>query len=85
MTGFLKYAVQSAAMFETRFNSVERLMAYMTLPQEAPRFIKDTQCALTPTITSSSFDLAMVSISELMTHFFILPQSTESLCRGSEI
>ena len=37
VTGFLKYAVQAAAMFETRFNSVERLMAYFDLPQEAPR------------------------------------------------
>ena len=45
VTGFLKYAVQSAAMFETRFNAVERLMAYVTLPQEAARQIKDTQCA----------------------------------------
>ena len=45
MTGFLKYAVQAAAMFETRFNAVERLMAYMTLSQEAPQTIKDTQCA----------------------------------------
>ena len=43
VTGFLKYAVQSAAMFETRFNAVERLMAYVTLNQEAPRQIKDTQ------------------------------------------
>ena len=45
VTGFLKYAVQAAAMFETRFNSVERLMAYFELPQEAPRLIEATKCA----------------------------------------
>ena len=45
VTGFLKYAVQAAAMFETRFNSVERLMAYFDLPQEAPRLIEATKCA----------------------------------------
>ena len=44
MTGFLKYAVQSAAMFETRFNSVERLLAYIGLPNEADRQIEDTKC-----------------------------------------
>lgn len=43
MTGFLKYAVQSAAMFETRFNSVERIMAYRELPQEAPATIEATK------------------------------------------
>ncbi len=47
VTGFLKYAVQAAAMFETRFNSVERLMAYFELPQEAPRLIEATKCAAT--------------------------------------
>ena len=46
VTGFLKYAVQAAAMFETRFNSVERLMAYFDLPQEAPRHIEATKCAI---------------------------------------
>ena len=45
MTLFLKYAVHAAATFETRFNSVERLLAYVTLPQEAARKIEDTQCA----------------------------------------
>ena len=45
VTGFLKYAVQAGAMFETRFNSVERLMAYFELPQEAPRLIEATKCA----------------------------------------
>jgi len=44
VTGFLKYAVQAAAMFETRFNSVERLMAYIQLPQEAPATIDATKC-----------------------------------------
>lgn len=48
MTGFLKYAVQAAAMFESRFNAVERLLSYVTLPQEAARQIKDTQCAPEP-------------------------------------
>lgn len=43
VTGFLKYAVQSAAMFETRFNSVERIMAYRELPQEAPATIEATK------------------------------------------
>lgn len=36
VTAFLKAAVTSGAMFETRFNSVERLIAYWELPQEAP-------------------------------------------------
>lgn len=44
VTGFLKYAVQAAAMFESRFNSVERLMAYIQLPQEAPATIDATKC-----------------------------------------
>jgi len=35
VTLFLKAAVTSGAMFESRFNSVERLAAYWTLPQEA--------------------------------------------------
>jgi ABC-type multidrug transport system fused ATPase/permease subunit len=43
VTGFLKYAVQSAAMFESRFNSVERIMAYNQLAQEAPATIEATQ------------------------------------------
>ena len=46
MTGFLKYAVQSSAMFEARFNSVERLLAYVGLPQEAAAYIDATKCAL---------------------------------------
>ena len=50
VTGFLKYAVQAAAMFETRFNSVERLMAYFELPQEAPRLIEATKCAVVHSI-----------------------------------
>ncbi|PSC67462.1 hypothetical protein C2E20_8853 [Micractinium conductrix] len=36
VTMFLKAAVTSGAMFETRFNSVERLVHYWGLPQEAP-------------------------------------------------
>ena len=36
VTLFLKSAVTSGAMFESRFNSVERLAAYWDLPQEAP-------------------------------------------------
>lgn len=36
----MKYAVQSAAMFESRFNSVERLLAYRKLEPEAPRHIE---------------------------------------------
>jgi hypothetical protein len=36
VTMFLKAAVTTGAMFETRFNSVERLTAYWGLPQEAP-------------------------------------------------
>lgn len=36
VTQFLKAAVTSGAMFESRFNSVERLAAYWELPQEAP-------------------------------------------------
>ncbi|KAL4457987.1 hypothetical protein ABPG75_012852 [Micractinium tetrahymenae] len=36
VTMFLKTAVTSGAMFETRFNSVERLVHYWGLPQEAP-------------------------------------------------
>lgn len=35
VTLFLKAAVTSGAMFESRFNSVERLAAYWSLPQEA--------------------------------------------------
>jgi ABC-type multidrug transport system fused ATPase/permease subunit len=35
VTLFLKSAVTSGAMFESRFNSVERLAAYWSLPQEA--------------------------------------------------
>jgi hypothetical protein len=41
VTGFLKFAVQMAAMFESRFNSVERLLTYHGLPQEAPPQILD--------------------------------------------
>lgn len=37
VTLFLKAAVTSGAMFETRFNSVERLSAYWELPQEADK------------------------------------------------
>ena len=39
VTQFMKYAVQSAAMFESRFNSVERIMAYTKLTPEAPHRI----------------------------------------------
>lgn len=39
VTQFMKYAVQSAAMFESRFNSVERIMAYCKLTPEAPHRI----------------------------------------------
>ncbi|KAK9823870.1 hypothetical protein WJX72_006059 [[Myrmecia] bisecta] len=41
VTGFLKYAVNSAASLETRFNSVERLLAYTQLPQEAARHVPE--------------------------------------------
>ena len=41
VTLFLKSAVTSGAMFETRFNSVERLTAYWDLPQEAPAKVPD--------------------------------------------
>lgn len=41
VTGFLKFAVQMAAMFESRFNSVERLLTYHGLPQEAAPQIPD--------------------------------------------
>ncbi len=46
VTMFLKAAVTSGAMFETRFNSVERLASYWDLPQEAPALIKDNRFAL---------------------------------------
>lgn len=39
----MKYAVQAAAMFESRFNSVERLLSYLALPQEADRTVKDNR------------------------------------------
>ena len=39
----MKYAVQSAAMFESRFNSVERILAYAKLKPEAPHHIIDKQ------------------------------------------
>jgi ABC-type multidrug transport system fused ATPase/permease subunit len=42
VTLFLKAAVTSGAMFETRFNSVERISAYWELPQEAPAKVEDT-------------------------------------------
>ncbi len=41
VTLFLKSAVTSGALFETRFNSVERLTAYWDLPQEKPAEIED--------------------------------------------
>jgi len=41
VTLFLKAAVTSGAMFETRFNSVERLSAYWDLTQEKPAEIED--------------------------------------------
>lgn len=41
VTMFLKSAVRTAAMFESRFNSVERLCAYKELEPEAPRRIAD--------------------------------------------
>ena len=43
VTLFLKSAVTSGAMFETRFNSVERLAAYWDLPQEAPATKPDVE------------------------------------------
>jgi ATP-binding cassette, subfamily C (CFTR/MRP), member 1 len=43
VTGFLKFAVQMAAMFESRFNSVERLITYQQLPQEAALIIPDNR------------------------------------------
>lgn len=33
-------------MFEARFNSVERILAYVKLPQEAPALIEDTKSAV---------------------------------------
>ena len=39
----MKYAVQSAAMFESRFNSVERILAYAKLKPEAPHHILGKQ------------------------------------------
>ena len=41
VTLFLKAAVTSGAMFETRFNSVERMSAYWDLMQEKPAEIED--------------------------------------------
>lgn len=41
----MKYAVQSAAMFESRFNSVERILAYAKLKPEAPHHIVGKQTA----------------------------------------
>lgn len=41
VTLFLKAAVTSGALFETRFNSVERLTAYWDLTQEKPAEIED--------------------------------------------
>lgn len=43
VTGFLKFAVQMAAMFESRFNSVERLLTYQHLPQEAAAIVPDNR------------------------------------------
>jgi hypothetical protein len=43
VTQFMKYAVQSAAMFESRFNSVERILAYAKLKPEAPHHILGKQ------------------------------------------
>jgi ATP-binding cassette subfamily C (CFTR/MRP) protein 1 len=43
VTLFLKAAVTSGAMFETRFNSVERLSAYWDLTQEKPSEIEDNK------------------------------------------
>ena len=45
VTQFMKYAVQSAAMFESRFNSVERILAYAKLKPEAPHHIIGKQTA----------------------------------------
>eukprot|EP00798_Chlamydomonas_sp_ICE-L_P002084 gene2084-18139_t len=36
LTNFLNFAVKNAAQVESRFNCVERLLAYSHLPQEAP-------------------------------------------------
>ena len=46
--------VQSAAMFESRFNSVERIMAYNQLAQEAPATIEATQCAVVTCLLDNS-------------------------------
>eukprot|EP00889_Picochlorum_renovo_P000353 jgi/Picre1/27383/NNA_000350.t1 len=43
VTLFLKAAVTSGAMFETRFNSVERLTNYWNLAQEKPAEIEDNK------------------------------------------
>jgi hypothetical protein len=45
-------------MFETRFNSVERIMAYNNLPQEAAAIIEDTKCA--PPVSDASLTAASV-------------------------
>ncbi len=37
VTGFLKYAVQSSAQFEARFNAVERILQYRKLEPESAR------------------------------------------------
>lgn len=36
--------VTTAAQFESRFNSVERLFAYWDLPQEAPAYLPGKEC-----------------------------------------
>ena len=46
VTQHILLLAQSAAMFESRFNSVERIMAYNQLAQEAPATIEATQCGL---------------------------------------
>eukprot|EP01025_Chloroclados_australasicus_P037639 TRINITY_DN3846_c0_g4_i1.p1 TRINITY_DN3846_c0_g4~~TRINITY_DN3846_c0_g4_i1.p1 ORF type:complete len:1422 (-),score=137.95 TRINITY_DN3846_c0_g4_i1:223-4488(-) len=43
VTAFLKHAVKAAAMAESRFNAVERLLEYAELESEAPAIVKDNR------------------------------------------
>ena len=45
VTGFLKYAVQSSAQFEARFNAVERILQYRKLEPESARKVRMCQQA----------------------------------------
>lgn len=45
VTGFLKYAVQSSAQFEARFNAVERILQYRKLEPESARKVEGKAAA----------------------------------------